>query len=147
MAVHLPTDDAGSEGPDVIMEMNTTPLIDVMLVLLVMLIITIPIQLHSVQLQLPLRAPPAPPPRAVRIDVDAHSRIWWDGVELASREDLQQHVAQLAQLAPEQQPALQLRPDKAASYAAVAAVLAAVQRAHLDKFALVGGEQFAGALP
>ena len=76
MAMNVGT-GAGSADPDVMMDINTTPLIDVMLVLLVMLIITIPIQLHSVNLNLPTGNPPPPIvlPDVVKIDIDDASRI------------------------------------------------------------------------
>ena len=71
----------GSADPDVMMDINTTPLIDVMLVLLVMLIITIPIQLHSVNLNMPVGNPPPPLvlPEVVRLDIDDASRVYWNG--------------------------------------------------------------------
>ena len=71
----------GSAEPDVMIDINTTPLIDVMLVLLVMLIITLPIQLHSVNLNMPVGNPPPPlvKPEVLKIDVDNAGRIWWNG--------------------------------------------------------------------
>ncbi len=70
-----------SSEPEVMMEINTTPLIDVMLVLLVMLIITIPIQLHAVNLNMPTGNPPPPltPPEVLKVDIDDVGRIWWNG--------------------------------------------------------------------
>ena len=67
-----------SNDPDVMIDINTTPLIDVMLVLLVMLIITIPIQLHSVNLNMPVGRPPPPlvKPEVVKIDIDPRSVIY-----------------------------------------------------------------------
>src|SRR4051812_15965759 len=83
----------GADEP--IMDINTTPLIDVMLVLLVMLIITIPIQLHSVNLQLPTGTPPASDakPEVVTIEIDDHSRVVWNGEPLAGRPALQARLA------------------------------------------------------
>ena len=80
----------GSSGePDVMIDINTTPLIDVMLVLLVMLIITIPIQLHSVNLNMPTGNPPPPlvKPEVVKLDIDATSTIFWNAevVDRATR--------------------------------------------------------------
>ena len=71
----------GASEPDVMVDINTTPLIDVMLVLLVMLIITIPIQLHSVNINMPTGAPPpqAVKPEIVKIDIDPTSVIYWNG--------------------------------------------------------------------
>ena len=72
-------------------DINTTPLIDVMLVLLVMLIITIPIQLHSVNLNLPTGNPPPPlvKPEIVKIDIDARSVTYWNGEEVPDRATLE----------------------------------------------------------
>jgi biopolymer transport protein ExbD len=78
---------SSSDEPEVMMEINTTPLIDVMLVLLIMLIITIPAQLHSVNLDMPVSSPPTKKidPVVVKIDVDANSVINWNGRPLAGR--------------------------------------------------------------
>src|SRR5947207_10814299 len=77
--------------PEVMIDINTTPLIDVMLVLLVMLIITIPIQLHSVNLNMPVGHPPPPvnPPEVVKIDIDPASTVYWNGEALPSRDVLE----------------------------------------------------------
>ena len=72
----------GSSGdPEVMMDINTTPLIDVMLVLLVMIIITIPIQLHSVNLNMPTGNPPPPleMPEIVKLDIDPTGAVYWNG--------------------------------------------------------------------
>src|SRR4030095_4836988 len=78
---------AGSGDPDVLMDINTTPLIDVMLVLLVMLIITIPTHLHWVNLNMPVGNPPPPLvlPQVVKIDVDPQSRVYWNGEWLQTK--------------------------------------------------------------
>src|SRR3954462_3817172 len=88
MAMSIGT--GGSGEPDVIMDVNTTPLIDVMLVLLVMLIITIPIQLHSVNLNLPVGNPPPSDakPEVVKIDIDEGSTVYWNGTAITDRGDL-----------------------------------------------------------
>ena len=82
---------SSSDEPEVMMEINTTPLIDVMLVLLIMLIITIPAQLHSVNLDMPVSTPPTKKidPVVVKIDVDANSVINWNGRPLGGRADLE----------------------------------------------------------
>src|SRR6266850_4916832 len=84
--------------PDVLVDINTTPLIDVMLVLLVMLIITIPIQLHSVNLNLPQGNPPPPTkePVVVTIDVDFDGTVLWNGEALADRPALEARLTQAA---------------------------------------------------
>jgi biopolymer transport protein ExbD len=81
---------SGSGEPEVLMDINTTPLIDVMLVLLIMLIITIPAQLHSVNLDMPVSKPPTKKvdPVVIKIDVDANSVINWNGKPLVTRADL-----------------------------------------------------------
>ena len=132
----------GSADPDVIMDINTTPLIDVMLVLLVMLIITIPIQLHSVNLNMPVGNPPPPLvlPEVVKIDVDDQSRVYWNGEVLPNRAALEDKLKEAA--TKQVQPELHLRPDKAAKYEIVAGVLASSQRLGLTKIGIVGSEQF-----
>jgi biopolymer transport protein ExbD len=127
--------------PDVMMDINTTPLIDVMLVLLVMLIITIPIQLHSVNLDLPVGAPPSAvvQPTKVQVDIDAQSTVHWQGVPVTA-EVLEAHMAAMAHQ--QVQPEIHVRPHKAAHYAVFAAVLATTKRSGLTKIAVIGSEQF-----
>ena len=131
-----------SGDPDVMMDINTTPLIDVMLVLLVMLIITIPIQLHSVSLNMPTGNPPPPlvKPEVVKIDVDASGVVYWNGEGVPDRATLEEKLAAAAAQAV--QPELHLRPDKAAKYEIVAGVMASSQRLGLTKIGIVGSEQF-----
>jgi biopolymer transport protein ExbD len=132
---------AAEEG-EVMSEMNTTPLIDVMLVLLVMLIITIPIQLHSVDLNMPIGNPPPPliKPEVVQIDIDADNAIRWNGDVLGGQAALEAKLSIAAGQVV--QPELHLRPNKQAAYKTVAAVMAAFQRKGLTKIGIVGGEQF-----
>ena len=139
MGIRIASEESDAE---VMVEMNTTPLIDVMLVLLVMLIITIPVQLHSINLELPSASAPPPPlePRVVRIDVLPGGQVIWDGEALAGRETLEAKLAQAAAQA--DAPEIHLRPDRSAKYDTVAGVLAAAQRHGLAKVGLVGSEQF-----
>jgi biopolymer transport protein ExbD len=133
----------GKSGePDVMMDINTTPLIDVMLVLLVMLIITIPIQLHSVNLNMPVGNPPPPTvlPEVVKLDIDGTGAIYWNGELIADRPALEAKLQ--ASAAKETQPEIHLRPDKNAKYEIVAAVMASAQRLGLTKIGIVGSEQF-----
>ena len=134
----------GSGEPEVMMEINTTPLIDVMLVLLVMLIITIPIQLHSVNLDLPVGPPPplvAPPP-VVRVDIDAASVVYWQGLPLSGRAELE---ARLSELAAQADPAeMHIRPHRDSRYEVFAQVMVAARERGLTKLGVVGGEQFIG---
>ncbi len=139
MGIHIGTGDEGDA--DMMVEMNTTPLIDVMLVLLVMLIITIPVQLHSVNLELPSAAATPPPvrPQVVKIDVLPGGQLLWDGEPLAAAA-LEAKLAEAAALP--DAPEIHLRPDRSAKYDTVAGVLAAAQRHGLAKVGLVGSEQF-----
>ena len=132
----------GSGDPEVMVDINTTPLIDVMLVLLIMLIITIPIQLHAVNLNMPAgnSPPPLVKPEVVRIEIDASGGFHWNGAVVAGAAELESKL-QAAAIQPVQ-PELHVRPDKNVSYKTVAYVLAAVQRLGLTKIGLAGGEQF-----
>ena len=134
----------GSDGDDdaPLMDINTTPLIDVMLVLIIMLIITIPIQTHAVKMNMPVGPSSAPPkpPEIVRIDVDFDGTIGWNGVIVADRAELENRLAQVATLP--DQPEVHLRPNKLVSYKVVAMVLASAQRLGVTKIGLVGNEQF-----
>jgi biopolymer transport protein ExbD len=127
---------------DVMIDINTTPLIDVMLVLLVMLIITIPIQLHSVNLNMPTGNPPPPLvlPEVVKLDIDDQSRVYWNGEVVDDRATLESKMSESAQQ--QVQPEVHLRPDKDAKYAVVAGVMASAQRLGLTKIGIVGSEQF-----
>ncbi|MBT9499595.1 MAG: biopolymer transporter ExbD [Burkholderiaceae bacterium] len=131
-----------SDEPEVMMDVNTTPLIDVMLVLLVMLIITIPIQLHSVNLNMPAGNPPPPtkPPIVVTIDVDFDGTVLWNGEALADQAAVEAKLAVVA--AEADQPEVHLRPNKLVEYNSVAAVMAAAQRLGVKKLGMVGNEQF-----
>ena len=131
--------EGGGEG-EPMMDINTTPLIDVMLVLIIMLIITIPIQLHSVNVEMPINSPPSlVKPLEFRIDIDRSGQIFWDGA-VVDRATLDANMIDAAKYVP--QPNMMIRPDKAARYEAVAFVLANSQRRGLQKIAIVGGEQF-----
>ena len=133
---------SSSGDPEVMVDINTTPLIDVMLVLLIMLIITIPIQTHAVKLNMPVGNPPPPlkPPEVVRIDVDFDGAVLWNGEMLKDRPQLEARLSQLAVM-PEQ-PEVHLRPNKLVSYRSVAMVMASAQRLGVTKIGLVGSEQF-----
>jgi biopolymer transport protein ExbD len=130
---------AGGDA-EVMMDINTTPLIDVMLVLLVMLIITIPIQLHAVNLEMPVGAPPSSPePDKVQIDIDEKSTVYWQGLPVAAQE-LETKMEAVAAMNP--QPVIAVRPNKEASYAVFATVLATSKRKGLNKMTVLGAEQF-----
>lgn len=122
--------------------MNITPLIDVLLVLLVMLIITIPIQLHTVNMELPAGAPPpqATEPVVVRIEVTAQNRLLWNAETLADPDALRQRLQAAAALA--EQPEIHIHAHRSAKYDTVAAVLTAAQRLGLQKIGVVGLEEY-----
>jgi biopolymer transport protein ExbD len=134
----------GSGGGDdePMTEMNMTPLIDVMLVLLIMFIITIPIQTHAVKMNMPVgpSAPPPKPPEIVRIDVDFDGTIGWNGTIVADRNELEAKLATVAAMA--DQPEVHLRPNKLVTYKVVAMILASAQRLGVTKIGIVGNEQF-----
>ncbi len=131
----------GDSEPEVLMDINTTPLIDVMLVLLVMLIITIPIQLHAVNLDMPVGAPPSSDikPEKVQIDIDENSIVYWQG-EAVTAAVLDANMATIAQQPT--QPEVHIRPNKASQYAVFANVLSTSKRKGLTKMAVIGSEQF-----
>ena len=132
----------GSGEPEVMVDINTTPLIDVMLVLLIMLIITIPIQLHSVNLNMPQGNPPPPltPPEVVQIDVDFDGTVLWNGVVLSDKQAMEAKMQAAAAQAV--QPEIHLRPNKLVAYKSVATVMASAQKLGLTKIGLIGNEQF-----
>ena len=136
--------NVGNGNPDgeVMVDMNTTPLIDVMLVLLIMFIITIPIQLHSVNMNMPPASNVKPPiePEIVKIDIDETGRIFWNGAAVVDRTELQSKM--VAAAGQPTQPEIHLRPNKLAKYEIVAYVMAASQRAGLVKMGILGHEQF-----
>jgi biopolymer transport protein ExbD len=139
MAMNL---NSGGGEPDVMVDINTTPLIDVMLVLLIMLIITIPIQLHSVNLNMPAGNPPPPTkePVVVTVDIDFDGTVLWNGEALADRRALEERLQRAA--AEPDQPEVHIRPNKLVEYKSVATVLASAQRLGVTKLGMVGNEQF-----
>ena len=139
MAMNLRA-DGDDDAP--MIEMNMTPLIDVMLVLLIMFIITIPIQTHAVKMNMPVNqsVPPPAPPEIVRIDVDFDGTIGWNGQIVADRNELEARLATVAAIA--DQPEVHLRPNKLVTYKVVAMILASAQRLGVTKIGIVGNEQF-----
>ncbi len=133
---------SGTRDPDVMVDINTTPLIDVMLVLLIMLIITIPIQTHAVKLNMPIGTPPPPlvPPEVVTIEVDFDGTLIWNGRVVPNRQELEERLRAAAEMPG--QPEVHLRPNKLVKYESVAMVMASAQRLGLKKIGLIGNEQF-----
>ncbi len=139
MAMHIGS--GHSDEPEVMMDINTTPLIDVMLVLIIMLIITIPVQLHAVNLNMPQgNPPPLTTPEVVTLDIDASGALRWNGEAVVDRAALEARLKAAA--AQPDQPELHLRVNKAVDYGVVAMVLASAQRLGVTKLGMVGNEQF-----
>src|SRR5258706_10118177 len=132
---------AGGAEREVMADINTPPLIDVMLVLLIMLIITIPIQTHAVKLNMPVGNPPPPPtpPEVVLMEIDFDGTLLWNGDQI-DRATLDQRLAGAAAMPV--QPEFHLRPNKLVTYKHVAHVMAAAQRLGVTKIGLIGAEQF-----
>ena len=135
----------GDSEPEVMMDINTTPLIDVMLVLLIMFIITIPIQTHAVKMNMPVpnnAAPPPKPPEIVRIDVDFDGTISWIGevIQPGDRGAIESRLATVAAMS--DQAEVHLRPNKLVVYKHVAMIMATAQRLGVTKIGIVGNEQF-----
>lgn len=124
-------------------DMNTTPLIDVMLVLLIMFIITIPIQSHSVGIDLPQGqadpAMPAPDPVKNKVTIDPADVIRWNGAPV-DRLTLRRYLARSLALPVE--PELQFQPDATARYVTVDEVLADIRRSGVTKLGFVGNERY-----
>ena len=141
MSMNVGSPSAGAD-PEPMMEMNMTPLIDVMLVLIIMLIITIPKQNHSVNLNMPVgpSKPPIVEPTVVTIDVDFDGTILWNSEIVPDRATLEAKLATVAAKA--EQDEVHLRPNKLVSYKVVAGVMASAQRLGVTKIGMVGNEQF-----
>ena len=145
MAQRLQRSEADDEL-GLMLDINTTPLIDVLLVLLVMLIITIPVQLHAVKMALP-PAPGAASPASgdvIAVEIDAQSNILWQG-QVVTDVQLDERLAQFATQAKTQkiQPQIQIRSNKAAAYGVFVQVLASTRRHGLSRVAVLGAEVFA----
>ncbi|OJY67042.1 MAG: biopolymer transporter ExbD [Sphingobium sp. 66-54] len=134
----------GRDDGEPMMEMNVTPLIDVMLVLLIMFIITIPIQTHAVKIDLPQNATVpenALDPVKNRLTIDAAGTIYWNGSPI-DKLVLRQYLDQTVQMTPE--PELQFEPDQSTRYLVVDEVLAIIKRAKVTKLGFVGNERYGG---
>ena len=140
MAMQTTSDNTSGEP---MMDINMTPLIDVMLVLLIMFIITIPIQTHAVKLDLPVDQPNSPPPPIDpvknKVVVTAQGQILWNGAAV-SPEQLRQYLELSQQIQPI--PELHLQPEPEARYELVDEVLAITKRAHVEKMGFVGNEAY-----
>ena len=132
---------SGGEGAPM-MEMNTTPLIDVMLVLIIMLIVTLPVMTHAVKLDMPRpdNLPPDRRPEMVTIKIDYDGTILWNDTAVPNLATLERYFKVESQKVP--QPQVAIRPDARARYDTVAQVLASAQRNRIEKMGLIGNEQF-----
>lgn len=132
--------DSGDDGA--MCDINTTPLIDVMLVLLIMFIITIPVMTHAVKLDMPrpTDAPPPPVrPEVIDVEIDFDGTVVWNGTPIAM-DAVEGYFRQESQKDP--QPELHLRADKRARYGTVAVVLASAQRNRMQKIGFVNVSEF-----
>lgn len=132
----------GSSEGEPMMEMNMTPLIDVLLVLLILFIITIPVMTHAVKLDMPRAnsTPPTTQPVVINLEIDFDGTILWNGSPVANVDTLDAYFRREAETEP--QPELHIRPNKRVEYDVVARVLASAQRNGLKKIGFVGNEQF-----
>jgi biopolymer transport protein ExbD len=131
------------ESAEPMMEINTTPLIDVMLVLLIMIIMTIPIQTHAVKLDLPQNSQSNPPPIDPvknKIVVTPQGQVLWNGVPV-DLTTLRQYLDLTTTMRPV--PELHLQPDAQARYELVDEVLAVCKRAQVTAMGFVGNEAYA----
>ncbi|GAA3891612.1 biopolymer transporter ExbD [Sphingomonas limnosediminicola] len=140
MSMQTTSDNSDGEP---MLDMNVTPLIDVMLVLLIMFIITIPIQTHAVKLDLPVNQQNNPPPPIDpvknNVTVTAKDQVLWNGNPV-TMDQLRQYLDVTQQMNPV--PELHLQPDATARYEIVDEVLAVTKRAHVQKMGFVGNEYY-----
>ena len=140
MAMQTTTDNASGEP---MLDINTTPLIDVMLVLLIMLIITIPIQTHAVKLDLPVNQQNQPPPpiNPVKniLSINRQDQVLWNGTPVTMQQ-LRAYLDTTQQMNPI--PELHMQPDATARYEIVDEVLAVTKQAHVQKMGFVGTEYY-----
>ena len=133
----------GRDDGEPMMEMNTTPLIDVLLVLLIMFIITIPVQTHAVKLDLPVDSPQNDPPPVDpvknRLGITATNQVLWNDTPV-SLDQVKQFLAQTRSMVPE--PELQFQPDPVSAYLTVDRTLAVIKDSQITKFGFVGNEQY-----
>lgn len=130
-------------GSEEMCDINTTPLIDVMLVLLVTLIITLPIMTHAVKLDMPQnqnQPPPPTPPEVIDLEIDFDGTVVWNGTPIPSMDTLESYFH--TEAAKDPQPEIHLRPDRRAKYDIVARVLASAQRNHMKKIGFVNVSEF-----
>ena len=135
----------GKDDGSPMMEINTTPLIDVMLVLLIMFIITIPVATHSVDIDLPVANPPDTPPPPVlpdknKVVLTQDNKILWNGTQISDRQLLDNLKLSLTYPV---EPELQFEPEENAAYDLTAKVLNVIKGSQVTKFGFVGNEKYA----
>ncbi|BAE52355.1 ExbD/TolR family protein [Paramagnetospirillum magneticum] len=138
MAISLGPAGDGEDGDDAVMAaINTTPLVDVMLVLLIIFLITIPVVTHTVPVQLPKEAnqPTITQPGNVTVAVDQTGRVWWNEDAVGGRADLLARLDAAAAKVP--QPEILIRGDREVAYEHVGRVLAGAQRAGITKVSFI----------
>ncbi|MBX9858705.1 MAG: biopolymer transporter ExbD [Sphingomonas sp.] len=132
----------GSDDGEPMMEMNTTPLIDVLLVLLIMFIITLPIQTHAVKVDLPQNDPRnqiVVDPVKNKVSIDPTGVVSWNG-QPVDDVTLRQFLDQTKTINPE--PELHFQPDPAARYEVVDRILAVIKKSGVGKLGFIGNEQY-----
>ena len=132
---------SNKDDDDVMLDVNMTPLIDVMLVLLIMFIITIPIPNNSVNIDLPNGAPPLSnekPPEPITLKIDAKGKISWNGQPVENKQALEVMFAGVAQQ--KEQDTIKVQPDKLTEYKDVAMVMAAAQRLNVRKIGIASSQ-------
>ncbi len=125
------------DSDDVMNEINMTPLVDVMLVLLIIFIVTIPVINHAVKIDLPraTNQPNEDKPQNISLSIDAEGKVTWNNAPVANKAELESNIALAAQKQP--QPELHLRADRSVRYERVAEVMAAAQRGGLGKIGFI----------
>lgn len=131
---------AASGSGEPMVDMNTTPLIDVMLVLLIMFIITLPVMTNNIKLDMPVSDGSWAKPEAIELTIDYDGTILWNGTVVESLAQLEQYFR--AEAAKPNQPELHVYPDKRAKYDHVAQVLGSAQRNGLRRIGFAGQEQY-----
>ena len=133
---------SGDDNGEPMMDLNMTPLIDVLLVLIIMFIITIPVQTHAVKVDLPVdnnTPQDVIDPQKNKITIDAAGTIAWNGVPV-NEPTLANYLNQSAQIKPE--PELHFQPDATARYEVVDKTLAVIKKSPITKLGFIGNEQY-----
>jgi len=134
----------GKDDGSPMMDLNMTPMIDVLLVLLILFIMTIPAQTHAVKVDLPVNSnqpAPAVEPQKNKIIIYADDRMTWNGTEITSEQQLEQYLEATKQIVPE--PELHFQPSPEARYERVDGVLAVIKRSGITKLGFIGNEYYA----